>query len=507
MEKIAIIDLGSNSARLVIAEILDGGYFTVIDELKEPVRLAQDMEIDGFLRPLRMAQTIKTLRTFRTLYESHKVDKIFAFATAAVRRAKNQKAFIDEVQTVCGIKLTVISQEEEATFVYQGVINSMDIPKGLIVDIGGGSIKMIYYNRRVLIAQDTLPFGAVTLTEKFSNYILPEERALAIEGYVAEHLAKLPWLKDIDAETQLIGVGGSIRNLGKISRRLKKYPLDMAHNYRIPFGEFDTIYDTIKPLDIDKTSRIKGLSSARADIFPAALSVLAAIKSYKFDAAKIGELIISGAGLREGTMFRYAAPSVAEKPIGDIVGHSIYTWLHHFDMNIAHAEHVFEISMQLFRQLKVLHKLPRPFVKVLRVASMLHDIGSSFKFYDHHKHSMYIILNSNLYGIPQKDLVLAAIVAGLHSKDGLENLEISKYASILTEEDLEAAKKLGVIVRIAECFDRSCGGLITGLSCDVLGDSVIMKTKTTGDVTLEIKDATEATPEFRRAFHKNLEIL
>jgi len=507
MEKIAIIDLGSNSARLVIANIIDGGYFMVVDELKEPVRLAQDMEIDGFLRPLRMAQTIKTLRTFRSLYESHNVDKVFAYATAAVRRAKNQKAFIDEVQTACGVKLTVISQEEEATFVYQGVINSMDIPKGLIIDIGGGSVKMIYYNRRVMIAQDTLPFGAVTLTEKFANYSHPEERALAIEAYVTEHINKLPWLADLDPETQLIGVGGSIRNLGKISRRIKKYPLEMAHNYRVPFDEFDTIYDTIKPLDLDKTARIKGLSSARADIFPAALSVIEAIKSYRYDNVELKELVISGAGLREGAMFRYAAPSVAEKPISDTLGHSIYTLLHHFNMNIDHAEHVFDISMQLFRQLKVLHKLPRPFVKVLRVASMLHDVGSSFKFYDHHKHSMYIILNSNLYGIPQKDLVLAAFVAGLHYRDGLESLDIAKFRSMLSEDDIDAAKKLGVIVRIAECFDRSCGGLITGLSCDVLGDSVIMKTKTVGDCTLEIKDAMEAMPEFRRAFRKNLEIL
>jgi exopolyphosphatase/guanosine-5'-triphosphate,3'-diphosphate pyrophosphatase len=507
MEKIAIIDLGSNTARLVIANIMDGGYFMVVDELKEPVRLAQDMEIDGYLRPLRMAQTIKTLRTFRTLYESHKVDKVFAYATAAVRRAKNQKTFIDDVQTACGIKLTVISQEEEAAFVYQGVINSMEVPKGLIVDIGGGSVKMIYYNRRVMIAQDTLPFGAVTLTEKFANYTHPEERALAIEKYVGEHLAKLPWLADLDPETQLIGVGGSIRNLGKISRKIKKYPLDMAHNYRIPFDEFETIYDTIKPLDLDKTARIKGLSSARADIFPAALSVIAAIKNYSYNGFDPNEIIISGAGLREGAMFRYALPTVAEKPISDILGHSIYTLLHHFNMNIAHAEQVFDLSMQLFRQLKVLHKLPRSYVKVLRVASMLHDIGSSFKFYDHHKHSMYFILNSNLYGIPQKDLVLAAIVAGLHYKDGLESLDMAKYLTMLTEEDLEAAKKLGVIVRIAECFDRSCGGVITGLTCDVLGDSVILKTKTAGDCTLEIKDAMEALPEFRRAFRKNLEIL
>lgn len=503
MVKIAIIDLGSNSARLVIANIMPGGYFMVIDELKEPVRLAQDMEIDGFLRPLRIQQTIKTLKTFRTLYESHGVSKVFAYATAAVRHAKNQKSFIDEVQSSCGIKLQVLSQEEEATFVYQGVINSMEVPKGLIVDIGGGSVKMIYYNRRVMIAQDTLPFGAVTLSEKFARHGTPEECQSAITAYVTEHLERLEWLKNLDPETQLIGVGGSLRNLGKISRKLKKYPLDMAHNYHIPFTEFETIYDTIKPLAPEKLMRIKGLSSARADIFPAALSVVEAIKNY----TDFNEIIIGGAGLREGAMFRYACPTVAEKPISDILGHSIYTLLHHFDMNIRHAEHVFDLSMQLFRQLKVIHKLPRPYVKVLRVASMMHDIGSSLKFYDHHKHSMYVILNSNLYGIPQKDLIMASMVAALHYRDGLEQLDCQKYLDLLNEEEISAVRKLGVIVRIAECFDRSCGGAIVGLSCDVLGDSVILKTKTQGDCTLEIKDALGALNEFKRAFKKNLEIL
>ncbi|NCA92391.1 hypothetical protein EOM82_03965, partial [bacterium] len=137
MEKIAIIDIGSNNTRIVIVNILEGGFFNVIDELKEPVRLAKGMEVDGFLRPARVQQLIKTLRTFKNLYESHKVSRVFAYATAAVRRAKNQKSFIDEVLANCGIKLTVLSQEEEATLVYTGVINSMDVPKGLIIDIGG----------------------------------------------------------------------------------------------------------------------------------------------------------------------------------------------------------------------------------------------------------------------------------------------------------------------------------------------------------------------------------
>ena len=495
MEKIAIIDIGSNTARIVIVNIREGGYFTVIDELKEPVRLAKGMEVDGFLRPLRIQQMVKTLKTFKNLYESHNVSRVFAYATAAVRRAKNRKSFVDEVLSSCGIKLTVLSQEEEAGLVYTGVINSMDVPKGLIVDIGGGSIKLIYYNRRVMLAQDTLPFGAVTLTEKFADASSdPTERARLIEEYVTEHLKKLDWYSSIDPETQLIGVGGSIRNLGKISRRFKKYPLDMAHNYHIGFDEFNNIYNTFKALDLTQAARIKGLSSARADILPAALSCLKAIE----DTSEFNEVIISGAGLREGAMFRYAVPSTLEKPIGDVLGHSIYTLLSQFNMNVEHSEHVFDISLQLYRQLKVLHKLPRAYVKVLRVAAQLHDIGSSFKFYDHHKHTFYFILNSNLYGIQQKDLVMAAIVAGMHGTQPLEGVEIQQYINMLTEEEVDAVRKLGVIVRIAECFDRSMGGVITSLTCDVLGDSVILKTEATSDCTLEIKDAMGATGEFKR---------
>lgn len=503
MEKIAIIDIGSNTARIVIANILEGGYFSVVDELKEPVRLAKGMEVDGYLRPLRIQQMIKTLKSFKNLYESHKVDKVFAYATAAVRRAKNKKTFVDEVLAQCGIKLTVLTQEEEAMLVYTGVANSLDIPKGLIIDVGGASIKIILYNRRMLINHTTLPFGAVSLTDKFADIADGFERARLIEEYVGEELAKVEWFRDIDEEVQLIAVGSAVRNLGRISRRFKRYPLDMAHNYHIPMEEFENIYNTMKGVDITKPVRIKGISSARAEILPAAFSCIKAIE----DASKFSEIVISGAGLREGALFRYAVPSTMDKPLGDVLGHSIYTMLSHFNMNIPHAEHVFDISLQLYRQLKVLHKLPRMYVRVLRVASYLHDIGSSFKFYDHPKHSFYLILNSNLYGIQQKDLVMAALVAGMHGSQPLEGADTQQYLALLTPEDIDAVKKLGVIVRIAECFDRSMSGVITSLTCDILGESVILKPESSSDCTLEIQDAMSAVGDFRRAFNKNLDIL
>lgn len=277
----------------------------------------------------------------------------------------------------------------------------------------------------------------------------------------------------------------------------------MMHNYHLSTEEFNQIYNTIKTLDLDRTQKIKGLSSGRADIFPTALAVVKEVIDY----VGLNEIIVSGCGLREGAMFRYAVPSTNEKPLSDILGHSIQTLMHYFDANISHAEHVYNLSLQLFKQLKVLHKLPRAYVKVLRVAALLHDSGMRIKFYDHHRHSSYIILNSNLYGISQKDLVVAAFVAGGHKKSDFNELDMSKYRVLLSPEDVEAIKKLSVILRIAESFDRSQSGLITGINCDVLGDSVIMKTETEGDCSLEIKEALTASSEFKRAYGKNIEIL
>ena len=233
MERIGIIDLGSNTARLVIVDLFAEGHFMVTDQLKESVRLGQDMDRDGFLKPQRVAETIRALKMFKRLCDASGVSRIIAVATAAVRRAKNQRSFLDEIQATCGIKIRVLSEEEEAILVYRGVINTMDIPKGLILEIGGGSTKVIYYNRRNVIGSASLPFGAVTLTDLFANDCTPEEAAAHTVEFFTEQLKKIDWLSEVDTEeVQMIGVGGSFRNLFKISKLVKKYPLDTVHNYR-----------------------------------------------------------------------------------------------------------------------------------------------------------------------------------------------------------------------------------------------------------------------------------
>ena len=206
-------------------------------------------------------------------------------------------------------------------------------------------------------------------------------------------------------------------------------------------------------------------------------------------------------------MFNHAVPSTLERPITDVLWHSVTTMMKYFDVNIPHAEHVCNLSIQLYKQLRVLHKLPRQYVKVLRVAALLHDAGMRIKFYDHPRHSFYFILNANLNGFSHREIILAAFVALGHREGELDMTEWAKYKDILREEDLVAVKKLSVILRIAESLDRAMSGSVKGLNCDVLGDSVIMKTDVEGDCSLEIKDALTAAAEFAKAYRKNLEIL
>ncbi len=504
MEKIAVIDLGSNTVRLVLANIMPGGYFVVFDELKETVRLGQDMERDGFLKPARIAQAVKTLKMFRKLCDSYNVDKVYAVATNSLRRAKNQKSFIEEVNAVCGFKFRVLTEEEEAMHIYRGVINSLDVPKGVIVDLDGSNLQIIQYNRRNIVNRECLPFGAITLNDMFSGReYSPEEQNRLIEVYVIDQLSQIPWLKDIDPEYQLVGVGGSFRNLAKICKRVKRYPFDMIHNYHISEDEFNNVYDMVKVLEPDKRAKIKGISSDRADIFASALAGIKAFCSY----TSMKDITISGAGLREGIMFLHAVPSTAEKSISDILGHSLYTMMNYCEINIPHAEQVCNLSIQLYKQLRVLHKLPRQYVKALRIAALMHDTGTRLKFYQHNKHTFYFILNANLYGVSHRDIILAAFIAQGYRSDEFNMSEWNKYKDILKDEDLIAVLKLSVILSIAESFDRSMSGAIKGLSCDVLGDSVIMKTEVDGDCSLEIKNALKVAPDFAKAYRKNLEIL
>ncbi len=488
----------------MLVDVSENGYFQIFDQLKEAPRLGEGMEKDGFLKPARIQETIKTLKMFRKLCDVNGIERIIAVATAAVRRAKNQRSFLDEVSATCGIKLRVLSAEEEALYVYRGVVNTMDVMKGIIFEIGGGSTKIVHYNRRNLLNYETLPFGAITLTELFGGEgVSSEECAKKIEEFFTEQLKKIEWLKDVDPETQLIGVGGSFRNLCRMTKIMKKYPLKTIHNYVITDNDFNHVYDLLKGLALDRKKKIKGLSSDRADILPSALAAISAFKKYM----NLGNIVVSGSGLRTGIMFNYATPITVDKPISDVLTYSLNSLVNFYGCNQRHTEQVVGLSVQLFKQLRVLHKFPRQYLKILKVAAYLYDTGRKVGFYNFEKHSGYVVLNSTLYGISHRDIVLASFVASNTAIEDINMFDWARYRDLVNDEDIEAVKKMGIMLRIAGAFDRSLSSAVTGVTCDILGDSVIMKTEVAGDASLEINSAMEIGSDFRRIFKKNLEIL
>ena len=187
-------------------------------------------------------------------------------------------------------------------------------------------------------------------------------------------------------------------------------------------------------------------------------------------------MVISGCGLREGIMFNYAVPTTVEKPITDVLGYSMRTLVKYYGCNEKHSEQVINLSVQLFKQLRVLHKFPRQYLKILKVAAYLHESGKSVSFYNYEKHSGYIILNSNIYGISHKDLVMASFVAANTAIEDINPFDWTRYHDLVCDEDVDAVRKMGTILRIADCLDRSLSSVVRGINCDILGDSVIMKT-------------------------------
>ena len=219
MKKIAIIDIGSNSIRLVIVQINKDNSFRIIDEVKESVRLGKDMTLKGELNSSRIEMAIATLSFFKRLCLIQNINEILAIATEAVRKATNQKEFLRRVKTELSIDIRVLTGIQEAYYDYFGAINSMDFSDALIMDIGGSSSELILVKNRKLIHSISLPFGAINLTEKFSlQKAMDTKSETAIKNFLTSLFKDIPWLKDVE-NVPIIGIGGTIRNIGKTTSK------------------------------------------------------------------------------------------------------------------------------------------------------------------------------------------------------------------------------------------------------------------------------------------------
>ncbi len=506
MENIAVILVETYSAKLYIASASQDNYFIMQDVETEPIKLGLEMGEDHFLKKPQIDATIKVLKNFRKICELYNVTKTIAVANLfRESKPKNIYSFFDEVFATCGFRFSVLSPEEQNNDIYLGAINSFDIPKGVVVHLTADGLQIVRYNRRNILNQVSLNFGPTTLLNMFPFEELGKDQALAkIKKYIATQLGDLDWLSSVEEEFQVIISGDYATDLSKMVRKYKKYPLERDFGYVCEKQDIEFIIKQVYALDLNKNKKIKLISEPRADVFAVSISILNAV----IEAMNKPRATVCRNAFVRGLLYADVVPSTLEKPISDVLGFSVIAETSfHDEIGEKHNEQVYNLSILLFKQLRVLHKLPRGYVKVLRVASFMHDVGKRINFLQHAKYSYDVIIGSEIFGMSHRELILAAFVASLHQGGEIPMSEWVKYKDILQEGDLPAVMKLGEILRLAEAFDRTKNSVIVDISCDILGDSVIMKTIATGDNTYEIQKALESCKEFEKYFNKKLEIL
>ncbi|WP_281164688.1 Ppx/GppA family phosphatase [Liquorilactobacillus sicerae] len=306
MVNFAVIDLGSNSIRLKISQINPDGSFTVTHQLKEMVRLSENMGEEKILQPEPIARTLKALENFKQVYEQIPDLHLEAIATAAVRQAKNQADFLKSVKKKIGVKFEVISGDQEAYLDFLGVSKTLKIGnKCLIMDTGGASTELIYVKNQKIQNLISLPFGSVTVSQEFalSEQISPGNLFRAMTD-VEQKLTDIDWILDAH-KSNLVALGGSNRTLAKIARRKESEndELPSLHGFQLSGNQAVDIFANLVNLDRRQREDIPGLAKIRADVIVGGLIPI----SLLLRVLHIPTILFSNCGLRDGTLFNYLA--------------------------------------------------------------------------------------------------------------------------------------------------------------------------------------------------------
>ncbi len=502
LEKIGLVYINGSVHRLVLLE-LNGTYFNVFEDITENIKLNEEIAISGLIRAGKSKESLNVLKMFRKICDNYEITKITAVTSNFILNSKNQKSYLEEVYNNTGFNFIIMQPEDEAKMIYSGVINSVDVPKGLIVNISQQETNLILYNRRNIIYSKILPFGTYNLPEKAGVATTSPDAVDKMLDFVKKEIEKIDLIEHVDIETSFVGAGSVYATLGKLARRSTHYSLDIENNYILEAPVFEKVYSVVKDLGLDKTKKLKGISEDSVDTLLCGISIAKAVS----DVLNIERMSISGDTLREGLIYSYIAMEANEKPFSDMLGYSLENIRIFKDQKYSNTAHVYNLAVILFKQLKVIHKLSRVYVKALRIAASMYDSGKRICFDNHEKYSFNVILNSPLNGVSHKDVLLAAFTCVCQNPDNLNLSDWVKYKDILTEEDMEAVKKMGVIIKLADQLDKSRRGNVTDICCDILGDSVILKTVVKGNADFEIMEGMKLGPIFKKIFKKYLEII
>ena len=303
MENLAIVDLGSNSARMAITEIAPDGHFREIKRVKENTRLSEGMGREKMLQEDAMNRTIAALKRFKKIYEGMPHTQVRAITTAAVRQARNRQEFLNRVQKEVGIRLQVLSGKKEAYYDYLGVIRTMKLNHCLILDVGGASCELVLVQQRRARDLISIPVGAVTLSEQFhlNGYVRSADLFRA-QVAMNERLTKIPWLR-YATRVPIVLLGGANRTLARMtwSYHHRHRRQRSIHGYQLSSRVVFATYRELLNRNLAQRKRMPGLEPERADIIVGGMLPLVSLLQRNSD----GRVIFSESGVREGIITEY----------------------------------------------------------------------------------------------------------------------------------------------------------------------------------------------------------
>jgi exopolyphosphatase/guanosine-5'-triphosphate,3'-diphosphate pyrophosphatase len=468
-ERIAAIDVGSNSVRLLVAEYDPASGLSVIDELKDQPRLAAGLAATGRLNDAAIDRAIQSLSRMREVCQRRGVQRIAAVATAAVREAENGPWFVRRVRQELDIPLRIIDAETEAALSYRSVAHHFRLvgERTLVADIGGGSLELIGAVDGLVELTLSLPLGAVRLTELHLPGERPSHKEVeALRGQVRKQLKRSISGKAWAAAT-VIGSGGTFTSLGRMVQARRGLPAgDTVHGVSVTAAEVEQLVDWVASRKPEERRQIPGLNPERADIILAGLSVTAEL----LDLVRSRSITVSAFGLREGLLLEMAG---AQETIQRDPLRLFREFAERCQCDRRHVEHVRYLALQLFDQLAGELGCRPEERALLEAASLLHDVGQLVSYRKHHKHSYQLLMHAERLGLPARDRALVALISRYHRRTGPRRKH-PEFAA-LPPGDQELVRRVSALLRVADGLDRGHTAAVETVSTELTPDNVIVR--------------------------------
>jgi len=503
--RLAAIDVGTNSIRLVVAEVEPDGNYRVLDEEPQMTRLGRGFYQTGRLGRAPMERTLEALCKMKAIAEGFGVKELRAVATAAVREASNGLDFRREARRRCGIRVDVISQEEEAQLAFKSVNRHFPLEQRSIavVDVGGGSVEVVLAAAGVINQVHSLPLGAVRLTERYGKSDPMSDKhwrkmRRAIDRAIDDEIGEPPFAAEV-----MFGSGGTFTNLGEMVQCEREGKSSLIRGYVMTRADLTRLLDRLRETPLGARRRMCALNPKRADIIVAGAAAVARL------AKRLGSqrIVVNDRGIRDGLIVsmieELGAEGASPAPVTDRM-----TWVREFARrcrsNERHCDQVAQLAVQLFDSLCEPLEIPATGRDILEAAALLHDVGYLINHSKHHKHAYHLIMHGDLRGFSPGEVEIIANVARYHRR-AFPKRSHENFAG-LDKNDRRLVRQLAGILRVAEGLDRTHGQAIQGLQVAIDGDEVKVVVEAEADPRVEISDAIRKSPLFEETFGVDLAI-